>query len=63
MNEINDLSCHPKAKHLHHCFLLSRLSWNLTIADISITQMIENLDSIVSNLLDNGLNFPLVHSK
>ena len=61
MSKINDLSCHPKNKLLlYHRLLLSKISWNLTIADLSKTWIIENLDSIVSNLLDNGLSSPLV---
>ena len=56
MNKINDLPCHPKNKLLlYHRFLLSKISWNLTIADISKTWIIENLDSVVSKYIRQWL--------
>ena len=52
MNKINHLPCHPKNKLLlYHRFLLSKISCNLTIADISKTWIIENLDSAVSKYI------------
>ena len=55
MMKVDCLPCHPKNKLLHyHRFVLSKLSWHLTIADLSKTWVIENLapDSIrVSHLL------------
>ena len=55
LNTINDLMmkvyclpCHPKDKLLlYHRFAQSKLSWHLTIADLSKTWVIENSDSIV----------------
>ena len=49
---INNLSCHPKHKLLlYHRLLLSKISWKPTIADISKTWIIENLDNNVSNYI------------
>ena len=60
MSKINDLSCHPKNKLLlYHRLLLSKISWNLTIADISKTWIIENLDSIVSKYIRQWLELPI----
>ena len=60
MSKINDLPCHPKNKLLlYHRFLLSKLSWNLTIADISKTWIIDNLDSIVSKYIGQWLELPI----
>ena len=60
MSKINDLPCHPKSKLLlYHPFLLSKLSWNLTIADSSKTWIIDNLDSIVSKYIRQWLELPI----
>ena len=60
MSKINDLSCHPKNMLLlYHCILLSKISWNLTIADISKTWIIENLDSIASKYIRQWLELPI----
>ena len=60
MSKINDLPCHPKNKLLlSHHFLLSKISWNLTIADISKTWIMDNLDSIVSNYIRQWLELPI----
>ena len=60
MTKINDLPCHPKNKLLvYHRFLLSKISWNLTLADISKTWIVENLDSIVSKYTRQWLELPI----
>ena len=60
MSKINDLSCHPKNKLLlYHRLLLSKISWNLTIVDISKSWIIENLDSIVSKYIRQWLELPI----
>ena len=60
MTKINDLPCHPKNKLLiYHRFLLSKISWNLTVADISKTWIVENLDSIVSKYIRQWLELPI----
>ena len=60
ITKINDLPCHPTKKLLiYHHFLLSKISWNLTIADISTTWIVENLDSIVSKYIRQWLELPI----
>ena len=60
MSKINDLPCHPKNKLLlYHRFLLSKHSWNLTIADISKTWILDNLDSSVSKYIRQWLELPI----
>ena len=48
MIKTDNLPCHPKYKLLlYHRFVLSKLSWHLTIADLSKTWVVDNLDKIV----------------
>ena len=50
MIKTDSLPCHLKYRLLlHHRLVLSKLSWHLTIADISNTWVIDNLDNIVTN--------------
>ena len=52
MKRIDDLSLHPKNKMLiYQRYVLSKLSCNLTIADIDITWVKQSLDSIVNQYL------------
>ena len=47
LNNINKLPLHPNNKlNLYSKYLLGKLSWHLTIADISETPVQENLDSL-----------------
>ena len=58
--KINDLPFHPKNKlPLYHRFVRSKISWNLTIADISQIYTVENLDNIVSNYIPSWLELPI----
>ena len=67
LNSINDLMvkidclpCHPKNKLLlYHRFVLSKLSWHMTIADLSKTWVVENLDNIVSSFVRKWLELPV----
>ena len=60
MVRIDCLPCHPKNKILlYHRFVLSKLSWHLTIADLSKTWIVENLDNIVSNYFRKWLELPI----
>ena len=67
LNSVNDLMvkidclpCHPKNKLLlYHCFVLSKLSWHMTIADLSKTWVVENLDNIVSSFVRKWLELPI----
>ena len=47
MKEIDDLPLHLKNKILiYQRYVLSKLSWNLSIADMDITWVKQSLDSI-----------------
>ena len=60
MMKVDCLPCHPKNKLLlYHRFVLSKLSWHLTIADLSKTRVIENLDSIVTGYVRKWLELPI----
>ena len=60
MNRIDSLSCHPKNKLLiYHQFVLSKLSWHLTVADLSKTWVVQNLDNIVAKYVRQWLDLPI----
>ena len=60
MMKVDCLPCHPKNKLLlYHRFVLSKLSLHLTIADLSKTWVIENLDSIVTGYVRKWLELPI----
>ena len=60
MNRIDSLSCHPKNKLLiYHRFVLSKLSWHLTVADLSKTWVVQNLDNIVAKYVRQWLDLPI----
>ena len=60
MQKIDSLSCHPKNKLLiYHRFVLSKLSWHLTIADLSKTWVVQNLDNVVSKYVRHWLELPI----
>ena len=58
IKKIDDLSCHPKNKLIiYNRYVLSKFSWHLTIADLSKTWVIQNLDNVVARYTtDIGLN-------
>ena len=59
MNRIDSPSCHPSNKLLiYHQFVLSKLSWHLTVADLSKTWVVQNLDYIVTNYMRQWLDLP-----
>ena len=58
--KINDLPCHPKNKlHIYRRCILSKISCNLTIADISQTRIVGNLNNIASNYIRQWLESPI----
>ena len=60
MLKIDCLPCHPKNKLLlYHRFVLSKLAWYLTIADLSKTWVVENLDNVVSRYVRQWLDLPI----
>ena len=60
MKKIDDLPLHPKNKMLiYQRYVLSKLSWNWTIADIDITWFKQSLDSIVNQYVRSWLEIPI----
>ena len=52
--------CHPKYKvSLCHRFILSKIAWHLTIADLSKTWLVEHLDIIVAKFMRHWLELPI----
>ena len=60
MSKIDLLPCHPKNKLLlYHRFLLSKVSWHFTIANLGKTWVAENLDNLVSSYVCQWLDLPI----
>ena len=60
LNKIDVIPCHPKNKLLlYHRYILSKLSWHLTIADLSKTWVVENLDSAVTKYIRKWFELPI----
>ena len=60
MSDIDLKPLHPKNKLLLYSrFVLSKISWHLTIADIPRTWIVENLDSIVNSFIRKWLDVPI----
>ena len=52
MRKIDEIPCHPKNKLLlYHRFVLSKISWHFTIADLGKTWVSENIDNLVSKYI------------
>ena len=59
MTTIDQLPYQPKYKLLlYHHFILSKIAWHLTIADLSKTWVVENLDTIVAKFVRHWLELP-----
>ena len=57
---IDKIPCHPKNKLLlYHRYVLSKMSWHLTIADLSKTWVIENLDNKVADYVHRWFELPI----
>ena len=60
MIKTDNLLCHPKYKLLlYHRLVLSKLSWHLTIADLSKTWVVDNLNNIVTSYVRKWLELPI----
>ena len=56
LKEIDDLPLHPKNNRLiYQRYVLSKLTWNLIIADLDITRVKQSLDSIVNQYVRSWL--------
>ena len=60
MNDIDIKPLHPKHKLLLYSrYVLSKLSWHFTIANISKTWITEHLDSVVNGYVQQWLDIPI----
>ena len=60
LNNVNKLPLNPNSKlNLYSKYLLSKLSWHLTIADIPETWVKESLDSLGHKNLRSWLDIPI----
>ena len=60
LRSIDELPLHPKNKLLiYHRFVLSKLSWDLTITDISMTWVKQSRDSIANQFVRIWLEIPI----
>ena len=60
LKDIDSLPLHPRNKLLiYHRYLLSKISWDLTIADISMTWIKQTLDNKVSDYIRQWLEMPV----
>ena len=60
MRKIDEIPCHPKNKLLlYHRFVLSKISWHFTIADLGKTWVSENIDNLVSKYIRQWLELPI----
>ena len=60
MSKINLLSLHPKYKfQLYNRYLLSKISWQLTVADLTKTCVFEDLDNLVNKYFRSWLDLPI----
>jgi hypothetical protein len=60
VSKIDKLPLHPRNKILLYSrYLLSRISWNLTITDISKTWICETLDNVATKYIRKWLELPI----
>ena len=60
MEKIDGLDVHPKNKlSIYQRYVLSKISWHLTVTNISITWVKENLDNMVRNYVRSWLELPV----
>ena len=60
MSEIDKIPCHPKNKLLlYHRFILSKISWHFTIADVGKKWVAENIDNVAFKYIRQWLELPI----
>ena len=60
MDKIDSLDIHPKNRVLiSQRYVLGKISWHLTVTNISTTWIKENLDNMVSNYVRSWLELPV----
>ena len=60
MSDIDKTPLHPRNKLLlYNRYVLSKVSWNLTIANQTKTWVIESIDSVVNKYIRKWLEIPV----
>ena len=60
MKGVDDVPLHPTNMVLiYHRYVLSKVSWHFTVADLPITWVTENLDNLVSKYIRSWLDRPV----
>ena len=60
MGKIDKVPCHLKNKlQLYHRCVFSKIMWHFTIADISKTWVVENIDNVASKYIRQWLELPI----
>ena len=60
LKNIDSLTIHPRNKLLlYDHYILSKISWHLTVADLGKTWISENLDKIVTKYVRQWLDLPI----
>ncbi|CAB3995566.1 Hypothetical predicted protein, partial [Paramuricea clavata] len=60
MTDIYSKRLHPRNKLLvYSCYILAKISWYFTIATLSKTWVIENIDPIVNQYIRKWLEIPI----
>ena len=60
LNTIDKLPLHPKNKILlYQRYVLSKIGWHLTVADLPITWVKQNLDNIAAKFIRLWLEIPI----
>ena len=59
MSNIDKIPCHPKNNfQLYHRFILYKILWHFTIADLGKTWVVENIDTAASKYILQWLELP-----
>ena len=60
MKQIDGIPCHPKNKLLlYHRFVLSKLSWHFTIANLGKIWVVENIENLVASYFHQWFELPI----
>ena len=60
MSDIDHKPLHPKNKLiLYNCYVLSKISWHLTVAPLSKTWVTETIDSVINQYIRKWLEIPI----
>ena len=60
LNKLDELPLHPRNKiKIYQLYILSKIAWHLTVADIPITWVKQNLDNRLSSHLRTWLTIPI----